>query len=195
MVNQFTLASADFVPFATVRPFMRRFVALWLALSVLILAPIGPLARPAAAGALQPPTGDVVLRVSGSIANTTDGDAALFDMAALESLPATAVVTTTAWTEGETEFEGVLLRDLLAAVGAEGNSLHAIAINDYAIDIPAGDARAYDVLIAYRMNGAPMSVRDKGPLWIIYPISQHTELEGPETEAKMIWQLRELEVR
>ncbi len=89
----------------------------------------------------------------------------------------------------------VVLRDLLAVVGAQGGTLHAVAINDYAVELPAADAQDYDVLVAYRMNGAAMSVRDKGPLWVIYPISQHPELEGPDTDAKMIWQLRELTVQ
>jgi hypothetical protein len=45
------------------------------------------------------------------------------------------------------------------------------------------------------MNGAPMSVRDKGPLWIVYPMDDHDGLKTPETEAKMIWQLRDIAVQ
>ena len=169
---------------------MRRLGVALFALSTLV----APLTTSALAGTIPAPAGEVVLRVSGQIANRTDGTAALFDMAALEALPAAHIVTTTAWTEGDVAFDGVLLRDLLAAVGADGNTLSAIAINDYAISIPVSDAQ-YDVIIAYRMNGEPMSVRDKGPLWVVYPVSQNPELKGPDTEAKMIWQLRELAVK
>lgn len=138
---------------------MRRLVVLWLALSTVICAAVGP----SSAGALPQPAGQVVLRVPANIANSNGDGGALFDMASLDAPPAAQVVAATAWTEGGTTFEGVLRRDLMGAVGAEGSTLHARAINDYAIGIPAADVQAYDVLIAYRMNGAPMPVRDKGP--------------------------------
>lgn len=168
---------------------MRRLPCLYV-----ILALLGDVA-PAAGGDLPAPTGEVVLRVSGQIARANDDRGALFDLASLLSLPAARLVTSTAWTEEPVSFSGVLLRDLLAAVAAKGRVLHATAINDYAVDIPVDDAASYDVLVAYRMNGRAMSVRDKGPLWIIYPVDQHPELAGPDTEAKMIWQLRELAVQ
>lgn len=169
---------------------MRRLVRSAIALVGLLV-----LAGPAQADALPAPAGDVILRVTGNIANGNDGSGALFDLDGLETLPHTQVVTSTPWTEGQTVFDGVLLRDLLAAVGATGENLRAVAINDYAVDIPAEDAVAYDVIVAYQMNGAPMSVRDKGPLWIVYPMDDHDGLKTPETEAKMIWQLRDIAVQ
>lgn len=169
---------------------MRRLVHCCLALVGLLF-----LAGSAQAESLPAPAGDVVLRISGNIANQNDGADAVFDLDGLAALPHAQVVTSTPWTEGRTVFDGVLLRDLLAAVGATGGTLRAIAINDYAVDIPADDAAAYDVIVAYQMNGEPMPVRDKGPLWIIYPMDDHAELRTPETEAKMIWQLRDIAVQ
>lgn len=169
---------------------MRRLVHSAVALVGLLF-----LAGSALADALPAPAGDVILRVTGHIANQNDGTDALFDLDGLESLPHAQVVTSTPWTEGQTVFDGVLLRDLLAAVGAAGGSLRAVAINDYAVEIPAEDATVYDVIVAYEMNGEPMSVRDKGPLWIVYPMDDHDELKTPETEAKMIWQLRDISVQ
>ena len=65
--------------------------------------------------------------------------------------------------------EGVALVDLLAAIEAEGANLRAIALNDYAVDIPVSDAveggpRCVGLPGA---NGETMSLRDKGPLWVI----------------------------
>ena len=105
------------------------------------------------------------------------------------------VRTATPWTEGVQDFTGVRLRDLLAAVGAQGSTLALTALNDYTVEIPIADARAYDVIVAYRRNGEAMAVRDKGPLWIIYPLDQHAELRDPEHQARMIWQLRRIDVR
>ncbi|NMM45566.1 oxidoreductase [Rhodospirillaceae bacterium KN72] len=134
---------------------------------------------------LVPPTGDVLLTVGGAIDRTTDGEWALFDMAMLEHLPKTVVRTTTPWTEGEQVFEGVLFRDLAAFLGASGSQVQALALNDYLIEIPTSDFEQDEVIIAYLQNGQEMSVRDKGPLWVIYPDS----IENPHAQARMVWQL------
>jgi hypothetical protein len=118
-----------------------------------------------------------------------------FTLPSLEALGALSVRTATPWTDGVQEFTGVRLRDLLAAVGAQGRTLAMTALNDYTVEIPAADARSYDVIVAYRRNGAAMSVRDRGPLWIIYPLDHHAELRDAEHQARMIWQLRRIDVR
>jgi hypothetical protein len=118
-----------------------------------------------------------------------------FTLPSLEALGTYSVRTSTPWTDGVQEFTGVRLRDLLAAVGAQGGTLAMTALNDYTVEIPAADASAYDVIVAYRRNGAAMPVRDKGPLWIIYPLDQHAELRNAEHQARMIWQLRRIDVR
>src|SRR3546814_10926448 len=66
-------------------------------------------------------------------------------------------------------FEGPLLADLLIFVGAHGETLRAAALNDYEVNIPIADTDDYPALLALRQNVAPIAVRDKGPVWIIYP--------------------------
>ena len=51
------------------------------------------------------------------------------------------------------------------------------------------------VLLAYRMNGELMRVRDKGPLWIVYPQDQFPELRSKEIQSKWVWQIKELRVK
>jgi hypothetical protein len=136
---------------------------------------------------LPAPTQEILLSVSTPNASPETVD---LDFAGLESLPARVLRTTTPWTDGEQVFEGFLLRDLVAAVGAEGETLKAVALNDYIVDIPMTDVRDFDVIAAYRRNGERMSVRDKGPLWIIYPDDQ----AGPMAQSRMVWQLRRLEI-
>ena len=144
-----------------------------------------------AASSLPSPQGRVVLTVTGALTNRNTADAAEFDLAMLEQLPQHKLTTTTPWTEGPQTFRGVLLRDLLAAVGARGQTLMARALNDYAIEFPAADGTSYEVLLALRHNGEPMSVRDKGPIWVVYP--DDTGLS--QARDRMIWQLRSLAVR
>ena len=111
-----------------------------------------------------------------------------------EAMPQTTLVTTTPWTQGEVTFEGVLARELMAAVGASGATVSAIALDDYAADLPITDFADNDVLLALRMNGEVMRVRDKGPIWIIYPAASAGSVEGSIGD-KMVWQLKQLTVQ
>jgi hypothetical protein len=63
------------------------------------------------------------------------------------------------------------------------------------VDIPVADAANPQVIVAYRMNGETMRVRDKGPLWLIYPLSSDPSLQAEATHSKMIWQIKALEIR
>ncbi len=44
------------------------------------------------------------------------------------------------------------------------------------------------------MNGKPMRVRDKGPLWLVYPRDQRAELQNAVMDERWIWQLFEITV-
>ena len=172
---------------------MRRVRSLMLV--VVIGAGLGQVGAVAMAGALEAPTGPVILTVSGTIQNTNADDGANFDRAMLERIGTTVMTTVTPWTEGEVTFGGVLARDLLSAVGAEGSAVHAIALNDYSADIPFSDLVDGEVLLALTLDGEPMRVRDKGPIWIIYPAESPTELQNRDTRRKMVWQLKALRVK
>ena len=51
------------------------------------------------------------------------------------------------------------------------------------------------MLLAFEMDGQRLEPRDKGPLWIVYPLDQFGELRTRATERKMVWQLKELQVK
>ena len=152
-----------------------------------------------AAEGLPKPEGRVILRVFGKIENTNATidrkPAATFDRTMLENLTQASIRTHTPWTDGVVTYEGPLLRDLLVRIGAHGEILSAIAINDYVIDVPADDAESYRVIVALKMNGRYLTVRTKGPLWIIYPWDEHDELQTETFYSRSIWQLKEIEVK
>ena len=151
----------------------------------------------AVAGAerLAPAQTAPILVVDGMIAVTNDDGKAAFDLGLLQSLPHTRITTDTPWTTGETEFEGVRLRDLLARLGAAGETVIATATDAYRIEIPIGDFRDYDVIIAYAENGRQLRPDDKGPLWLIYPFSANPGLKKDLYFSRCVWQLSGLTVR
>ena len=148
---------------------------------------------PSLAGAdLEPPSDRVILKVYESIEFKNKGSGAEFDLGMIESLGLTEVSTETPWTSGKVSFQGVLVRDLMAELGATGTHVTAVALDDYSVKIPLSDFDKYDAILATRREGEPMRVRDKGPIWVIYPWSEHPELQNEENYAKAIWQVREL---
>lgn len=149
---------------------------------------------PAWAEPLTAPSGKVVLEVTGDIANTTDGSVASFDMAMLESLDAGATTTVTPWYDGARTFSGPLGSALLEAVGAEGTMMKVTAINDYTTEVPVADFESFRVLLATKIDGEPMSVRDKGPIFIIYPFDDQPELNNETYFGRSAWQVKTIEI-
>jgi len=89
----------------------------------------------------------------------------------------------------------VLARQLMAAVGATGTTVRAVALNDFESTIPLADFDRYPVLLATSIDGRQLEVRDKGPIWIVYPWSDHPELDDLPTRRKSVWQLSSLHVQ
>jgi hypothetical protein len=145
--------------------------------------------------ALDQPRGKVILSVTGQVSQPNAGDKADFDFAALAALPQHSFSTSTPWYKTPKKFSGPLLRDVLAAAGAKGKTLFAVALNDYKVEIPAADAQAFPVLMALLMDDQPMPVRDKGPLFIIYPYDSSAQLRSEQYYSRSAWQLRTLEVK
>lgn len=144
--------------------------------------------------ALTEPTGKVLLTISGKIENTNVDERAEFDFEMLSALGLTSIKTATPWTSADTEFKGVLTKKLLEAVGAFGTTIKATALNDYTIELPIEDYSDFNTLLATHLNGERMSVRNKGPIWVIYPNDDQPDVPGLVLENRMIWQLKTIEI-
>lgn len=142
---------------------------------------------------LPQPNGDVLLTVSGAIDVTNNGDTAEFDLSMLQALDDTTVETTTIWTEGKQTFQGVSLDALMKRLGVDAGTLRATAINDYSVEIPVSDAVPGGPILAYLLNGETMSIRDKGPLWVIYPFDADADYRSEVIYSRSIWQLDRIE--
>jgi hypothetical protein len=147
------------------------------------------------AGPLERPTGPVVLTISGNVVHTNADGVAEFDLAMLERLQQRSATMDTPWTEKSTAFEGPLLAAVLEAAGASGAMLKVTALNDYAAEVPIEDATTIETMLATRMNGEIMSVRDKGPLFLIYPFDNRPDLYNEKYFSRSVWQIKEIEVQ
>ena len=144
---------------------------------------------------LEKPKDAVILRVEGQIKHCNSGLEVQFDTHLLESLPKRQVITGNPWEEGMATYEGVLLRDLLRFVEANGTVLTIAALNDYSADMDVADTESIDVILAYKRNGAYMPVREKGPLFIVFPFADRPSLYEDRRFAQSVWQVSRITVK
>jgi hypothetical protein len=149
---------------------------------------------PAQAVELPAPGGPVVLTINGAIVEKNGDGGAAFDQAMLDALPQRTTVTQTPWYDQEQSFSGVLLKSLLDRVGAQGTSITVTAINDYSAEIPFEDFAKDPVILASRLNGSLLSVRDKGPLFVIYPFDLDPDLNNEVLYGRSVWQVTSITV-
>lgn len=167
------------------------------------LLPLAMLPWTALATATSPPApadGDVVLTIGGKLPGRAAGAVWTATMARLASMPHTRYLARTPWYGQARPFAGPLLRHLLQAAGVkpvgdgQGQLLRALALNDYRVDIPLTDALRYDVIVARLLDDQPISLRDRGPLMLMYPFDSHPELRNAITYGRCAWQLHRLDM-
>lgn len=138
---------------------------------------------------LPKPVGEIILTITGPMTSGNLPEGAVFDLALLETLGTDSFMTSTQWTEGVSEFKGISLHRLLDKIGAAPTALEVTAINEYQVDVPASDAVDGGPILAWLQSGKQLSVREKGPLWLIYPYDKSEAYRTEEIYARSVWQV------
>lgn len=133
---------------------------------------------------------DTILSVTG---NVTGGEINL-TLAQIEDMGRASIVTTTPWHDGPTTFEGVPMARFLEAVGAQGTTAYVHALNDFSIDIPLSDLTRFDAIMAFKTDGKYMEIADKGPLFIVFPYDDVSEVRNELFYARSVWQIHSIEI-
>jgi hypothetical protein len=149
---------------------------------------------PMSAQALDAPRGKVILTIHGKVTHPNVGETAQFDLEMLEALSGREAAVDTPWIKEKVTFSGPFLRSVLTAAGARGESMRISAINDYSAEVPFEDAKL-DTILATRMNGKVMAVRDKGPIFLVYPFDKDRDLYNEMYFNRSVWQIDEIEIR
>lgn len=90
---------------------------------------------------------------------------------------------------GKHEWSGVPLRSVLAAAKIEHfSTMRVVALDGYQVSVPAEDLTRYDPILAYRRDGQYIAIRDRGPLFLLYPFDQYPELQKVLFLNRTIWQ-------
>lgn len=135
----------------------------------------------------------MALQAAPKLTITTDTDAVILDRNQLEAFPQTTITTTSPYYEGTAEFSGPSLKRVLESAGLSGQSRITFqALNDYQVEASLDEVMGLNAIVATRMNGKPMSVRNRGPFWVMLPLSDRPELDSEEYHRFMVWQLNRI---
>ena len=140
-------------------------------------------ALPAQAVDLPAATSDPVLTI------TMGDDVYPLDSDGLRALPAVEFTTTTIWTEGPQTFVGLRVTELLERLGVDSGTLTLMAANDYQVDVDVSSFEPDGAILAYDRNGRAMGLRDKGPVWMVYPYDSDSKFRSELIYSNSIWQL------
>ncbi|MDO9640620.1 MAG: oxidoreductase [Pseudotabrizicola sp.] len=113
-------------------------------------------------------------------------------LADLDALPQQKFTTSTIWTTTETEFSGPALVEVLELSGLLGQPLRLKAANDYSIQLPPQMIETMAPIVATRINGQTFGLRDRGPLWLVFPYDADSRFRTERTFAASIWQLTDI---
>lgn len=112
----------------------------------------------------------------------------------LAALPQVKFTTTTVWTEGEMTFSGPSLSGLLGTLGVSDGDVKMTAVNNYKVRVPRAAIEANAPIIANRIDGKEFGVRQKGPLWLVYPYDAEERFRSETIFSYSIWQLTSIHV-
>lgn len=141
-----------------------------------------------AAQALDPALSDPITAQI-TVSDAT-GQQIVLDAQVLESLPQTGFITSTQWTEGVTAFTGPTLQsilDLPELRSFQGATITLTASNDYEAVLDLTLLSDQAPIVATRMDGHPMSLRDKGPLWVVFPYDAGEKYRVDSVYAASVW--------
>ena len=77
---------------------------------------------------------------------------------------------------------------------AKGDSIRLTAFNQYINEVPLSDFSDIGAIIAYEMDGEAISIRNKGPLMVVYDFDQYPELRNEAYYGRSIWQIQSMKV-
>lgn len=118
-----------------------------------------------------------------------------YSLPELAALPQTVIITENEFMDGKLAYRGPLVERVLEPLSLDPSvMLLFTAANDFAVQIPFSDILKYHPILALEVEGKPLSLRDKGPLWLMYPISDNAALRDPVYLGRLIWQLVRIDI-
>ncbi|MFM5220971.1 hypothetical protein [Aeromonas caviae] len=117
------------------------------------------------------------------------------DEAALAALPQVEFETATPWTLGTHRYRGPTLKSVLAAQQVDSASaINVAALNGYQQRVDLSLFAKVPLTLVRYQDDKPLTRRNKGPLWLLVPLSAHPDMDVSAIHNNMVWQVIRIEV-
>lgn len=117
------------------------------------------------------------------------------DEAALAALPQVEFETATPWTLGTHRYRGPTLKNVLAAQQVDSASaIDVAALNGYQQRVDLSLFAKVPLTLVRYQDDKPLTRRNKGPLWLLVPLSAHPDMDVSAIHNNMVWQVIRIEV-
>lgn len=117
------------------------------------------------------------------------------DEAALAALPQVEFETATPWTLGTHRYRGPTLKSVLAAQQVDSAStIDVAALNGYQQRVDLSLFAKVPLTLVCYQDDKPLTRRNKGPLWLLVPLSAHPDMDVSAIHNNMVWQVIRIEV-
>ncbi|MFQ2819389.1 hypothetical protein ACK3YN_10835 [Aeromonas caviae] len=117
------------------------------------------------------------------------------DEAALAALPQVEFETATPWTLGTHRYRGPTLKSVLAAQQVDSASaIDVAALNGYQQRVDLSLFAKVPLTLVRYQDDKPLTRRNKGPLWLLVPLSAHPDMDVSAIHNNMVWQVIRIEV-
>lgn len=117
------------------------------------------------------------------------------DEAALAALPQVEFETATPWTLGTHRYRGPTLKSVLAAQQVDSASaIDVAALNGYQQRVDLSLFAKVPLTLVRYQDDKPLTRHNKGPLWLLVPLSAHPDMDVSAIHNNMVWQVIRIEV-
>ena len=117
------------------------------------------------------------------------------DEAAWAALPQVEFETATPWTLGTHRYRGPTLKSVLAQQQVDSASaIDVAALNGYQQRVDLSLFAKVPLTLVRYQDDKPLTRRNKGPLWLLVPLSAHPDMDVSAIHNNMVWQVIRIEV-
>ena len=129
-----------------------------------------------------------------NINSVSQGISAQYTLSQLLQLPQHEILANIPWTNETHSYSGPYLEDVLALADTTGKWLTLYALDRYQISFSFDRIRQYKPILALTVDRKKLTVRTKGPIWLILPVDDYRELDAAIYHDYMVWQLIKITV-
>lgn len=137
--------------------------------------------------------GDKKIRLSGNLQEQVPNRLSVKEIE--QRAPLTQATLYNPWEKRTETYKGVLLTDFIHAFGRPGiRSLVLKAIDDYEATFTQADWENFRIILVTQVNGHYISVREKGPMRVVFPDYDTREKAYELNLPKWLWMINRIEL-